>query len=79
MQKTIATLTPQEFTEIIEHTIDKRLEVWLTQVLDALMESTEEREADFRPEFAASLTRAQQQAEAGETIDLETFRKQRLQ
>ncbi len=79
MEKTVAALTPQEFTALIEDTIDKRWEVWLTQLLDALVETSEERDADFQSEFATALKRAQQQAKAGETIELETFREQLMQ
>ena len=76
MEKTIGTLSTKEFQELIEHTIDKRLEVWLTQLADAWMKLPDDEEnAEFRPEFAASLKRSLEQAQRGEGVNLETFRK----
>jgi hypothetical protein len=75
MEKTLGTLSTKEFQELIEHTIDKRLEVWLTQLADAWMKLPDEENAEFRPEFAASLKRSLEQAQKGEGVDLGTFRK----
>ncbi len=36
MDKTLAELSTGEFEALIERTIDRRLSVWLTQLLDAL-------------------------------------------
>ena len=49
------------------------IEVWLTQVMDALTGSQEEEAAELQPEFAASLRRSLEQAYSGEGIDLQTF------
>ncbi len=77
MQKTLAELSTTEFEAMVERTINKRLQVWLTQLMDALLDSSEEKNAEFRPEFTASLRRSLEQAQAGEGIDLKTFRDQR--
>ena len=69
-------LSVEEFEELVERTIDRRLEVWLTQLMDALIGSQEEKSAELQPEFAASLRRSLEQARSGEGIDLQTFREQ---
>jgi hypothetical protein len=79
MEKTLGELTSEEFAELVERTIDRRLEVWLTQLMDALVGSQEEDGASLKPEFAASLRRSLEQARVGEGMDLEAFRKQALQ
>lgn len=76
MEKILTELSTREFEELVERTIDRRLEVWLTQVLDALTGLPEEEHAELRPEFAASLRRALEQARSEEGIDLRTFRNQ---
>ncbi|HUV90164.1 MAG TPA: hypothetical protein VMY80_10955 [Anaerolineae bacterium] len=76
MEKTLTGLSTREFEELVERTIDRRLEVWLTQVLDALTSLPEEEHAELRPEFAASLRRALEQARSGEGIDVKTFQYQ---
>ena len=76
MEKTLTELSTREFEELVERTIDRRLEVWLTQVLDALTGLPEEEHAELRPEFAASLRRALEQARLGEGIDVKTFQYQ---
>jgi len=76
MERALLTLSVKEFEEWIEHAIDKRLEVWLTQLLDALMGLQDEQDAELRPEFAASLKRSLGQAQSGEGIDLAAFREQ---
>jgi len=60
MERALETLSTEEFKELVERTIDKRLEVWLTQVTDALIGSQTTGEdnlerfigmwADFTPE-----------------------------
>ena len=73
---TVGELTAEEFERLVERTIDGRLEVWLTQLVDTLMGLQEEKDAALRPEFAASLRRSLEQVRAGEGTDLETFRQQ---
>ena len=69
------TLSKEEFKELVEHTIDHRMEIWLVQLTDALI-GTSEDELPLQPEFAAALGRSLEQARSGECIDLDTFRKQ---
>ncbi len=75
---TIADLSPHELEELITNVIDKRMQVWLTQLLDAVGEQQEEDQAEMQPEFIASLEQSRQQAESGEVITLSDFRKQLL-
>ena len=72
MEKVLAELSAKEFKELVEHTIDRRLEVWFTQLLDAW--TGKEDKAEFQPEFAASLKRALEQAHSDKGVDLQTFR-----
>ena len=76
IEKTLGALSTKEFEELVEHTIDRRLEVWLTQLTDVWIDLEEEESAELRPEFAASLRRALEQARSGEGIDLKSFRDQ---
>ena len=76
MEKTLGALSAKEFEELVERTIDRRLEVWLTQLVDAWIGWQEEESAEFEPEFAASLRRALEQARSGDGIDLKSFRDQ---
>ncbi len=76
MERTVAELSPEEFEELVERTIDRRLSVWLTQLMDALTGSQKEEDAKLRPEFTASLRRAMEQARSDEGLDLKTFRDQ---
>ena len=76
MEKTLVELSTAEFEEIVERTIDKRLQVWLTQLMDALLSLPEEDSAALQPEFAASLRRSIEQAHSGKGIDLKTFQEQ---
>ena len=76
MERTLGALSAEEFEELVERTIDKRLEVWLIQLTDALIGWQEDESAELRPDFAASLRRSLEQARLGESIDLETFRRQ---
>jgi hypothetical protein len=68
----ISELSVEQVEKIIERTVDRRLEVWLNQMLDAL--ATQDNEAEFRPEFAESLRRSLAQADANEGMSLESFR-----
>jgi uncharacterized protein YbjT (DUF2867 family) len=76
MEKVLGALSTEEFEELVRRTIDRRLEVWLTQLMDALIGLQEDRSAGLQPEFAASLRRSLEQAHLGEGIDLTTFREQ---
>lgn len=76
MEKALEALSTKEFEELIEHTIDRRLEVWLTQLMDAFIGLQDEEDAELQPEFATSLRRALEQARSGEGIGLKTFRDQ---
>jgi hypothetical protein len=76
MERALETLSTGEFEELVERTIDSRLEVWLTQLMDALLGSQEEESAELQPEFAASLRRSLEQARLGEGINLKTFQEQ---
>ena len=76
MGKALGELTAEEFEKLVERTIDRRLEVWLTQLADALIGLQEEKSAELQPEFAASLRRSLEQARSGEGIDLKAFRDQ---
>ena len=76
MTTTLKDLSAEQIEQLIERTIDRRLQVWLEQVLDALTTSDDEDDATLRPEFAESLRRALTQARAGEGIDLKAFREQ---
>jgi len=70
MSTTLQDLSPDQFEQLIERTIDRRLQVWLEQVLDALTVLDDEDKAVLRPEFAASLRRSIAQAHAGEGMGL---------
>jgi hypothetical protein len=74
MAKSLSELTAEEFEELVERTIDKRFEVWLTQLMDAFEGVSDENGDELRPEFAASLRRSLAQAKVGEGVDLGTFR-----
>ena len=76
MEKALGTLSAQEFEKLVEQTIDRRLGIWLTQLMDALIGLQDKEDAEFRPEFAASLRRSLEQARSGESIDLKTLREQ---
>ena len=76
MAHSVAELSTEEFETLIEQTIDRRMEVWLTQLLDALTSLEEDESAEFQPDFAASLTRSIEQARTGQGIDLNSFRTQ---
>jgi len=60
MERALGALSTEEFEQLVERTIDRRLKVWLTQLLDALIDSQTTDEdnlerfigmwADFTPE-----------------------------
>ena len=74
--RTVDERTAEEFERLVERTIDGRLEVWLTQLADALVGLQEEESATLQPEFAAFLQRSLEQAHADKGTDLKTFRQQ---
>ena len=76
MENTISSMSSREFESLIGQVIDRRMEVWLTQLLDAIGDTKEEDEAEFRTEFTESLERSRQQSASGETVDLNQFRQQ---
>lgn len=75
MQKSVTELSPPEFEELVERAVDRRLGIWLTQLVDALSGDRVEDDFDLRPEFAESLRRALKQSERGEGIELNDFKK----
>jgi len=74
MAKSLSELTAEEFEELVERTIDKRFEVWLTQLMDAFEGVSDENGEELRPECAPSLRRSLEQATSGLGTPLETFR-----
>jgi len=76
MTTALKELSVEQVEQLIEHTIDRRLQVWLEQILDALTVSDEEERAELRPEFTESLRRSLAQARAGEGMDLKALREQ---
>lgn len=75
MEKALADLSTKEFEELVERTIDERLEVWLTQLTDT-WSGLEEEDEKLLAEFASSLKRALEQATRGEGTELQAFREQ---
>ena len=73
MNKTVNQLSTNEFETLVERAVDKRLEVWMTQLMDALT-SIDEPASELRPEFAESLRKAIKQSQEGEGMDLKSFR-----
>ncbi|MCZ7673546.1 MAG: hypothetical protein M5U34_43715 [Chloroflexi bacterium] len=65
MEKTISSMSSREFESLIGQVIDRRMEVWLTQLLDAIGDTKEEDEAEFQPQFLESLARSRQQSASG--------------
>ncbi len=73
MNKTLNQLSANELETLVERAVDKRLEVWMTQLMDALT-SIDEPVSEFRADFAESLRKAIKQSKAGEGVDLKSFR-----
>jgi len=73
MNKTLVQLSTTDFEALVERAVDKRLEVWMAQLMDALT-SIDEPASELRPEFAESLRKAIKQSQAGEGTDLKSFR-----
>ena len=76
MEKALGELSVDEFEGLVEHAIDRRLQVWLTQLMDAMIGFQDEENAELQPAFAVSLRRSLGQARSGEGVDLKTFREQ---
>lgn len=76
MARNLGELTAEEFEELVERTIDRRFEVWLTQLMDAFEGLSDENGDELRPEFAASLRRSLEQARSGEGTTLDVFRRE---
>jgi hypothetical protein len=49
MERALEMLSTEEFEELVERTIDRRLEVWLTQLMDALIGSQTTGEDNLEP------------------------------
>jgi hypothetical protein len=77
LDTTIAELSPQDLEELIANAIDRRMQVWLTQLLDAVG-SNQEEQAEMLPEFENSLQRAINQALMEGLTPLDDFRRQLL-
>ena len=79
MEKTSSTLTElstEEFEELVERAIDRRLDAWLTQVMDVLTGPQDEENADLRSELAGFLRRSLEQARLRQDVDMQTFEEQ---
>jgi hypothetical protein len=76
MSTALKELSTEQVEQLIERTIDRRLQVWLEQLLDALTSVDDEEKATLRPEFAESLRRSLAQARIGEGVNLKSFREQ---
>jgi hypothetical protein len=76
MARNLGELTAKEFEELVERAIDRRFEVWLTQLMDAFEGLTDENGDELRPDFAASLRRSLEQARSGEGTTLDLFRRE---
>ena len=76
MEKALGELSVDEFEGLVEHAIDRRLQVWLTQLMDAMIGFQDEENAELQSAFAVSLRRSLEQARSGEGVDLKTFREQ---
>ena len=74
MENNLGQLSAREFEDLVGRVVDRRLQVWLTQLLDALGTSEDEESSELQPEFAASLRRDLEQSRRDEVIDLTTFR-----
>ncbi|MBN2207775.1 MAG: hypothetical protein JW759_00535 [Candidatus Coatesbacteria bacterium] len=74
MTGALAEMTEAEFKALVQKTVDKRMSVWLTQLMDALIGADEEGQARLKPEFAESLRRSIAEAEAGDLTDLRSLR-----
>ncbi|MGH2585192.1 MAG: hypothetical protein ACRDJE_09780 [Dehalococcoidia bacterium] len=76
MTQKLMELSPDEFEALVERAVDRRLQIWLTQLMDILVRPDEEDEVELQPEFAAELRRSMEEADRGEVLDLESFQAQ---
>jgi hypothetical protein len=76
METTLSELSPEEFEELVERAIDRRLDAWLTQVMDVLTGPQDEENADLRSELAGFLRRSLEQARLRQDVDVQTFEEQ---
>lgn len=74
--QTLAELTVNEFENMLDSSMDKRLQVWWTQLADAIGGLQGDDDGAIQPEFSDSLKQAILQSQAGEGIDLHSFRQQ---
>lgn len=58
MSTALKDLSTEQVEQLIERTIDRRLQVWLEQVLDALANSDDDDKTALRPEFSEALRRS---------------------
>ncbi|CUS04892.2 protein of unknown function [Candidatus Promineifilum breve] len=73
METTLADLSPNELEEMITSAIDRRMRVWVTQVLDAIGSYDVEDQAEMDARFEASLNQSFQQANSGNLSLLSDF------
>jgi hypothetical protein len=76
MSKQLHDLSPEDLDALIDRAVDRRLGVFMQQLLDAIPGAEDEDGADFAPEFATSLRRSIERASRGDGISLRTFREQ---
>ncbi len=76
MENTHTNLSADDLEELITSAIDRRMDVWLTQLLDAIGDIQEEEKAELQPEFEAALSKALGQAKSGDVMSLDDFRRQ---
>ena len=76
MSRNLRESATEESEELVGRTIDRRFEVWLTQLMDDLEGTSDESGGELRAEFAASLRRSLEQASAGEGTILNDFRRE---
>ena len=77
MVRVIGELSIDEFEVLVERAIDRRLAVWLTQLMDALSGELAQDEGELRPDFVAALRQSLKEARDGQTVDLVGFRRDR--
>lgn len=75
-KRALGVLSTEEFEELVERAIDRRLEVWFTQLMDALIGLQEEEDTALNLEFADALRLSLEQARSGKGVDLGIFRSQ---
>jgi hypothetical protein len=74
MGQRLADMSSEELENLVSRTVDRRLQVWLQQVLDAMGDADDETE--LKPEFADGLRRSLEQVRNGQVLDLDAFREQ---